>query len=155
MNIISIPSPLIPFSGAPARSLKRFPIKKRRSTCRLRIRIPGIIPTAHRSLRSLCWERFGPDFVKKLQKKVNRAFDVTRISSRLFEIFDSFLCSFVDLRLGFISSITLWGPPTILDRFPEANASCSKKVSNTSYAFWSKMRLPLGTDQESSVDPIK
>ena len=56
----------------------------------------------------------------------------SRITPWLFEIFHSFLCSFADLRSGFLASITLWGPPTILDRFPEANASCSKNHNSYS-----------------------
>ena len=77
---------------------------------------------------SFCWI-----LVRKLCFRIKgRVGTFSRITSWLFEIFDSFLCSFVDLRSGFLSSITLWGPPTILDWFPEANASCSKNHNSYS-----------------------
>ena len=56
----------------------------------------------------------------------------SEITSWPFDLFDYFLHSFVDLRLGFLSSITFWGPGSILVRFPEANASCSKNHNSYS-----------------------
>ena len=73
----------------------------------------------------------------------------SRITSWLFEIFDSFLCSFVDLRSGFLSSITLWGPRSILERFPEANASCSKNHNS-----YSSSKLNLAPERKTFKAPF-